>query len=241
MRDELEHTNQASEYANVHFSNSVPESEGLTSRFALVPEGVYRVGFNLATQRSLARVPHIGERVLLLGERTVSLKSFLMARFPVTNLEFEKIVPEHRRAIESSADNHPVVDVTYHEAAKYCSAYGYRLPRSDEWEVAARGPNVSAPGAMKLPSPEDSNYYPSKGANEAGRYPGNSLGLFDMCGNVHEFTQSELKLPNGDFVVEVRGGSWGACRYGALAPYVCYMDPHLRSNRVGFRVCKDIS
>jgi formylglycine-generating enzyme required for sulfatase activity len=209
------------------------------SEMRLVPGGDYQIGVDSYTRSTALDVPVVKDRLLGSSGRTVKVEPFYISEFPVTNKEFETIFPFHRRSRYTPDDAHPVVDITYYEALGYCQEKDVRLPTEIEWEAAARG-------KLNLPlsnGPEFNhdfcNYYPSQGPNLPGAYPPNDLGIYDMAGNICELTSTEVPLGEGRFVVIGKGGSWGTCRYAALASYFLYVDPGFRSNRVGFRVCVD--
>jgi formylglycine-generating enzyme required for sulfatase activity len=169
-----------------------------------------------------------------------------IARFPVTNKEFEDFMPRHRRSLYSPDDDHPVTAVTYYEAMRFCKENGYRLPTRKEWLVSAVGetgwtyPNSSDADITKI------NCFNPDGkeavANPEGKYPPNPFGIYDMSGNVAEYNSPLYEHDLGGLAVKlvfVSGGSWGTCKDGAV-PYAHYaQDPFMRNDRVGFRVVKD--
>ncbi len=109
-------------------------------------------------------------------------------------------------------DDHPVVHVTHADAAAYAKWAGKDLPSEAEWEYAARGGmddhheyawgDELAPGGAML-----ANYwqgaFPHENTLEDGwertspvrSYPANDLGLFDMIGNVWEWTRDWYAQP----------------------------------------------
>ena len=112
---------------------------------------------------------------------------------------------QHPRGPRSSVrgrDDHPVVHVAYEDAEAYAAWAGLSLPTEAEWEVAARGGLYGAVYTWG-DEPEQRHerlanywhgefpYLPETGygtTKPVGSFPPNGYGLFDMAGNVWEWT-----------------------------------------------------
>ena len=107
-------------------------------------------------------------------------------------------------------DRHPVVQVAYEDAEAYASWAGKQLPTEREWEFAARGGLEGAafswgdehfPGGKAMANSWQGEFPWQnlkldgfEGTSPVGSFPPNGYGLFDMCGNVWEWTTDWFEL-----------------------------------------------
>jgi formylglycine-generating enzyme required for sulfatase activity len=193
----------------------------------------------------------------------VTVADFWLDRTEVTNAQFARFVktggyrPQGEwQKYAGGKDQHPVVDVTWHDAVAYCRWADKRLPTEAEWEYAARGTD-----GRKYPwgnTWEDSRArFSGNRGNQTtapvGSYPtgASPLGVLDMAGNVWEWTSSLYKpYPysatdgredlNASGSRVYRGGSWGNVPGALRAADRGWNDPANRSNNLGFRCAQGV-
>ncbi|MES9904116.1 MAG: SUMF1/EgtB/PvdO family nonheme iron enzyme [Sedimenticola sp.] len=163
--------------------------------------------------------------------------------------------------LNSELCHSPALDQS--ELARLVRDGGWRiaLPSELEWERAARGGQGEAIFSWgDPPDPNRGNYNETgiKDTSTVGCFPANGFGLYDMSGNVWEWTRSlwgtgwkkpEFAYPydpgnsqreNLDAGSEVRrvvrGGSWHDLRGDARCAYRSRIRPGGRSSNLGFRV-----
>lgn len=178
----------------------------------------------------------------------VRLSAYSIDKHEVTNEEYSKCFaagvcsphPLHEdRPQEFNAAKQPVVFVTWEDANSYCQWKGGRLPTEAEWERAAQGRELGGAHFGKK--------YKQGSPRGVGELEPNSLGLFDMLGNVNEWTQDwhgpydtagvaeNPKGPETGKDKVVRGGSWNSPSHYLRVSDRVFRSPELRYSDVGFR------
>ncbi len=145
----------------------------------------------------------------------------------------------------------PRVDITWAEARALCQKRGKRLCSGSEWEKACKGPRnhlysygpAFEQGRCNTPYKEGEIWKRGPGPAPSGRFAGcsNDYGVFDMIGNVWEWT-AELYSPPKEWRV-IRGGSWFHSVNLARADvrYGRFLGPDYRLDLVGLRCCRSVS
>jgi formylglycine-generating enzyme len=117
-------------------------------------------------------------------------------------------------------DDFPVVQIAYEDADAYAKWAGKRLPTEAEWEFAARGGRTGEPFVWgdefrptgKWMANTHQGHFPDTDTGDDGftgispvaKYPPNSYGLYDMAGNVWQWT-SDWYRPDYYRVVALAG------------------------------------
>lgn len=236
-----------------------PRGEIAPPGMVVVPGGNYELGPGAGYKRSL---------------QTVSLRPFALDRREVTQREFKTFIDAQEPSVRKELlprdwildaqrlanhpperANHPVIYVSWDQAAAYAAWIGKRLPTENEWEAAAAGTTGRAypwgdrwsddrcngAGAAEDTLPVESFPQATSGA-----------GCFDMAGNAWEWTatledESDVSvLPDGPVNVIIRGGSFRderdrlTCRYRWIAPGHSTFAHPLYDRPIGFRCAADL-
>uniref|UniRef100_A0AAY5F2P4 Sulfatase-modifying factor enzyme-like domain-containing protein n=1 Tax=Electrophorus electricus TaxID=8005 RepID=A0AAY5F2P4_ELEEL len=259
----------------------VPPS-AVDDSMVLIPGGIMNMGTNAVNGRD-------GESPI----RAVTVGSFKIDKYPVTNSDFREFVKSQKYKTEaetfgwsfvfqdfvseemkskitqkieifsplqvicsgiSSQLDCPVVQVSWNDAQTYCKWKKKRLPTEEEWEMAARGGLDGKPHIIQL-SWNRSNLwqgsFPDGDTAEDGFHgtapitafpPQNNYGLFDMLGNVWEWTATPF--PSAQTMYVLRGASWidtvdGSANHRARVTTRMGNTPDSASDNLGFRCASD--
>lgn len=194
-------------------------------------------------------------------ERKVDIKTFLLAKYPVTKSLYELIIQEAHDNVEVNST--PVVNVSWYNAISFCNllskecglkeyynfdqngsnvfcdwnSNGYRLPTDAEWQYACKAESTG----YRYGEIEDIAWYceNSEGRmHEVGKKESNKWGLYDMLGNTWEWCWDLYdEKTYGQYRI-FRGGSWAEQARGCGATCRRRGHPSFGIDDLGFRLAK---
>lgn len=209
-----------------------------TRHMVLIPEGEFSMGSTMGEIEEVIR--EYGGKISWYNDefppKKVFVKAYLIDKFEVTIEEYRMYLETLKEKTSSSKlidDDHPVANISWYEAKKYCEWLGKRLPTEAEWERAARGDDRRIfPWGNKFGT-ERCNTEEShiKETTPVGKYKEgvSPYGVYDMCGNVWEWTAT------GWFKKIVKGGSWRQNAAIARAAKRYRIKKTERHDNLGFR------
>ncbi len=195
---------------------------------------------------------------------TVDLAPFLLGRFPVTQDLYYEITKKAPSTFKGG--KHPVETVSWKDAINFCnllsvhtrlnpcykladdceaiafdaSSNGFRLPTEAEWEYACKaGTTAVRYGDLALIAWYKDN---SEGTTHAvGQKAPNAWGLYDMLGNVWEWSSDTYdETIYGSYRI-FRGGGWCDDARGCMATNRRRSHPTaFKIDDLGFRIARSI-
>ncbi|MBQ9800573.1 MAG: formylglycine-generating enzyme family protein, partial [Thermoguttaceae bacterium] len=224
------------------------EIDGIEFAFRFCPPGAFTAG-SPATEKG--RLPNETQREVVLTQ------GFWLAETPTTRRQFQATNPT-AKPIRTKADV-PFSGASWFAAVEFCESlnalkvappgFAFRLPTSDEWEFACR---AGTTGPLNVDGAKLAELAWFCGNSQVGKYPEpqpvrqkrpNALGLFDMLGNVEEWTSDLASAANSASNNDLtqtkrirRGGSYLSdarfCRSSLILP----TPPDEALATVGFRI-----
>lgn len=181
---------------------------------------------------SMAAIPS-GMLETSFSKNPIPIAAFWIDRYEVTQQQYEKVMGNNPSFFKGS--NRPVEKVNWDKADDFCHKVGKRLPTEWEWEHAARAGSDTTFYWGDLMEAADANGWHLKNSNKQSHPTGekkpNGYGLYDMAGNVWEWTASDHE--NGGKVM--RGGSWRNSVLSMRSHHRILSNPIYRYHYVGFR------
>jgi formylglycine-generating enzyme required for sulfatase activity len=187
----------------------------------------------------------------------VCVKGFWIGRYEVTQKQYQQIMGENQSLFRG--ENNPVDRVNWHDAAGFASKMSsntnlkIRLPSEAEWEYACRAGGVHEKYCGGE-APDKFGWFSNNSGmatHPVGQLTANAWGVYDMSGNVWEWTQdcqnanykgapaNGSAWNSGDCRMRVdRGGAWNNSADVLLASHRKFDDVAGRDSINGLRVVR---
>jgi formylglycine-generating enzyme required for sulfatase activity len=218
----------------------------LGMRMVRVPAGSFPMGsLPGAPMRQEEELPH----------RVTLTRSFRIASLEVTQRQWLALMPSNRSP--QPGDDLPVTSVSWKEAQEFClklsqkEGVSYRLPTEAEWEYVCRAGGDPPVGRAEL---EAVAWYADDSdgkAHPVGQKEPNAWGLYDLLGNVAEWTldayapyprvlDTDPSGPPAGSTRVVRGGAWRSFPPAVRCAARTGTPESYQLSHVGLRVVQEI-
>lgn len=195
----------------------------------------------------------------------VTIQPFLFGRYEVTFDQYGLFCKATGRAVPTDQgwgmETRPVINVSWQDAVAFTewlskkTGRTFRLPSESEWEYAARAeastiyPWGDGLGENMANCRDCESPWSGKTTAPVGSFSPNGFGLFDMNGNVYEWTldaksgsyegapvDGSARTAEGPVDRITRGGSWMRVSKHITASTRCWDRQDRQLSEVGFRV-----
>lgn len=213
-------------------------------------------------------------RYTIERQHEVTVQDFVIGQYAVSFAEYDLFVKT--ASGRKPSDNgwgrglRPAINVSWKDALGYAAwlseqtGFSYRLPTEAEWEYACRAGTSTPFSTGEFISTEQANFNGSldygmeaqvgqhrKQTVKVGSFAANQFGLYDMHGNVWEWTASsysenyngeELRCFDSsvDTYRMLRGGSWVNTKRSVRSASRIRRDANDRADFIGFRLARDV-
>ena len=196
-------------------------------------------------------------------------RPFYLGRHEVTQAQWLRVLGTRPSWFGDCGDGCPVERVSFYDARRFVSRLSewsgerFRLPTEAEWEYACRAGTTTPFHTGENLTSAQANYdargpYPGFPPGEfrsrptpVGSFPPNAWGLFDMHGNVWEWTDDwhcpypagPATGPRGRCATEyrvIRGGSWAFDAASARCALRYTHRPQDSGYSIGFRLVREL-
>jgi formylglycine-generating enzyme required for sulfatase activity len=191
---------------------------GIQLDLMLIPGGTFTMG---SSPDELGRFDPEGP------QHEVTVSTFLMGRYPVTQAQWRKIAGRTDLKVKdnlepylsnSNRDDFPVERVSWYDAVEFCArlskltGHTYRLPTEAEWEYACRAGTTAPFHFGGIITTDLANYRGEDNEYEPKEYPGNysngPKGIYrEATTAVHHFNP----LANAFGLCDMHGNVWEWC------------------------------
>ncbi len=210
------------------YTEAIPGA-GVSFEMAAIPAGKFRMGSNDRPDEGPVHERNIeafwmGKREVTWNEYRLFMFAMLSGEAPgqdnVLDAVSRPTKPYTEMSFGMGIDGFPAISMTHHAANKYAqwlsakTGHFYRLPTEAEWEYACR-----AASPPMLPPLAEVAIYGAQKYEKVGTKKPNAFGLYDMLGNVMEWTADQYEADayahpqpwvksKTPYPHVARGGSW---------------------------------
>lgn len=222
-------------------------------RFVWIPAGEFMMG-SPVSESERERDEH--------QHRVTLAKGYWLGKYEVTQGEWQEVMGTNPSRFSNCGRNCPVERVSWNEVQEFIrrlnqqdSANRYRLPTEAEWEYAARAGSQTAysfgndPGDLENYGWHDDNS--GDRTHPVGQKSPNGWGLYDMHGNVWEWTAdwhgknypggsvTDPAGPSSGSFRVIRGGGWYDYARHCRSAFSSCLGPDRRGGDFGFRLLRN--